>query len=108
MDSFDVIIIDTPASLGLLTVNALCAAGRSNTNPSRVLCSGRNGAVDIPCQRCAEVSKPKSRIARYSDDDGYKQGANYAKRSLSKLETLSETGYSILIFQDLYLSRSPP
>jgi len=26
MDSFDVIIIDTPASLGLLTVNALCAA----------------------------------------------------------------------------------
>ena len=26
MDSFDVIIIDTPASLGLLTVNALCAS----------------------------------------------------------------------------------
>ncbi len=26
MESFDVIIIDTPASLGLLTVNALCAA----------------------------------------------------------------------------------
>ena len=26
MDSFDVVIIDTPASLGLLTVNALCAA----------------------------------------------------------------------------------
>ena len=68
MDSFDVIIIDTPASLGLLTVNG-CRVG-PNSNPSRVLCPRRNGTVDICSQRCAEVSKPKSRIARHSDDDG--------------------------------------
>ena len=54
-EHFDVIIIDTPASLGLLTTNALTAAQWVLIPiQAEFLCIRRNGAINEYNSKCSE------------------------------------------------------